>query len=91
MRVEEHLVGPVDFRVSERIRRRHNIDAFMVIDRMDRTIKFKKIAFRDPDEVMLLPESIDQLSLWRGGMQSTRRSHTFSDYRRFVTGARLVK
>jgi len=91
MRVEEHLVGPVDFRVSERLRRRRNIDAQMVIERMDRTIRFKKIAFNDPDEVMLLPESIDQLSLWRGGMQSTRRSHTFTDYRRFVTGARLVK
>ena len=71
--------------------RRRNIDAQMVIERMDRTIRFKKIAFNDPDEVMLLPESIDQLSLWRGGMQSTRRSHIFSDYRRFVTGARLVK
>lgn len=91
MRVEEHLVGPVDFRVSERLRRRRNIDAQMVIERMDRTIRFKKIAFNDPDEVMLLPASIDQLSLWRGGMQSTRRSHIFSDYQRFVTGARLVK
>jgi hypothetical protein len=91
MRVEEHLLGPVDFRVSAPLRRRRNIADQMVIERMDRTIKFKKVAFNDPDEVMLLPESIDQLSLWRGGMQSTRRSHSFSDYRRFVTGARLVK
>jgi hypothetical protein len=91
MRVEEHLVGPVDFRVAEPLRRRRNLNDLMVIERMDRTIKFKKIAFNDPEEVMLLAESIDQLSLWRGGMQSTRRSHTFSDYRRFVTGARLVK
>ena len=91
MRVEEHLVGPVDFRVGETLRRRHNMSDLMVIERMDRTIKFRKIAFNDPEEVMLLPESIEQLNLWRGGMESTRRSHNFTEYRRFVTGARLVK
>ena len=91
MRVEEHLIAPVDFHVAGALQRRRNIPERMVIERMDRTIKFRKVAFNDPDEVMLLPESIDQLNLWRGGMQSTRRSHNFSDYRRFVTGARLVK
>ena len=49
------------------------------------------VVFRDPDEEMLLPESIDDLKVYRGGLQSTRRSQTFSDYRRFLTGARLVK
>jgi hypothetical protein len=91
MRVDEHVVGPVDIRVPEPLRRKRNLNDYMVIERLDRTMRFKKIAFNDPDEVMLLPEAIDETMLWRGGMQSTRRSHTFSDYRRFVTGARLVK
>ncbi len=91
MRFEEHVIGPVDIRVPEPLRRKRNLADWMVIDRMDRTMRFKRIAFNDPDEVMLLPETIDEIMLWRGGMQSTRRSHTFSEYRRFVTGARLVK
>jgi hypothetical protein len=47
--------------------------------------------FHEPEEEMLLPESIDDVKIFRGGLQSTRRSHTFSDYRRFITEAKLVK
>jgi hypothetical protein len=61
------------------------------MERADTTIRFKKVAFDDPAEVMLLPESIEELHVWHGGMQSTRRRQQFTDYRRFLTGARLVK
>lgn len=91
VRIEEHLMGPVDFRVSENLRRKRNLGDQMVIERADLTIRFRRVVFQDPDEVMLLPESIDDLRVYRGGLQSTRRSHQFSDYRRFLTGARLVK
>ena len=90
VRIDEHLTGPVDFRISEALRRRRNLGD-QIIERADLTIRFKKVVFHDPEEVMLLPESIDDLKVWRGGMQSSRRSHTFSDYRRFLTGARLVR
>jgi hypothetical protein len=91
MRVEAHVIGPVDIRVPLSISRKRHVSDWMVIDRIDQTLRFKKIAFKDPDEVMLLPESIDHMMVWRSGMQSTRRSHVFTDYQRFVTGARLVK
>jgi hypothetical protein len=54
------------------------------------TIRYETVAFSDPEEVLLLPESIDTVTVVRGGLQSTRRSHTFSDYRRFVTGGRVL-
>ena len=44
-----------------------------------------------PDEVLLLPESIDSFTVVRGGLQSTRRSQRFADYRRFVTGGRVLQ
>jgi len=91
VRIEEHLTGPVDFRISDTLRRKRNIDTQMVMERADTTIRFRKIAFQDPAEVMLLPESIEELHVWHGGMQSTRRRQQFTDYRRFLTGARLVK
>jgi hypothetical protein len=40
---------------------------------------------------MILPESIDTLIVVRGGLESMRSRQTFTDYRRFLTGGRLVK
>ena len=91
VRIEEHLSGPIDFLISDTLRRKRNLSNQMVMERADTTIRFKKFAFEDPAEVMLLPESIDELHVWHGGMQSTRRRQTFTDYRRFLTGARLVR
>lgn len=91
LRIEEHLVGPVDYDVTERVRRRRNLSDLLTVERMDTAIRYKRVTFRDPDDVMLLPESIDHVSMYRGGIQSMRVSQTFTDYRRFVTGARLVK
>jgi hypothetical protein len=54
-------------------------------------MRYKAVAFRDPDEVMLLPESIESVTVVRGGLQSTRRTETFSGYRRFLTAGRVVK
>ena len=48
------------------------------------------VAFSNPDESLLVPESIYILSVLSGGLQSTRRSQVYSDYRRFVTGGRVV-
>ena len=58
---------------------------------MIRRCATKPVAFRDPEEVMLLPESIESLTVVRSGLQSTRRTETFSDYRRFLTDGRVVK
>jgi len=91
VRVEQRLLGPVDLKVSEKLQRRYNFGTWLVVERLDVTIRYKTIAFKDPAEAMLLPESINMLVVNRGGLQSTRRNQTFSDYKRFVTGGRLVK
>ena len=90
LRVERSLVGPVDVKVPAPIQRRYHIDSWVVIVRDDVTIRYKTIAFSDPDEVLLLPASIDTVTVIRGGLQSTRRTQAFSDYRRFVTSGKVV-
>ena len=90
LRVERSVAGPVGVRVPLRIQRRYNLGINVVILRDDTTIRYKKVVFSDPDESVLLPESIDTLSVVSGGLQSTRRSQVYSDYKRFVTGARIV-
>jgi hypothetical protein len=91
LRVDRRLDGPVEVRVPWRLQRRYHFAPWVVIDRDDQSLRFKAIAFRDPEEVMLLPESIESLTLVRGGLQSTRRTETFSGYRRFLTEGRVVK
>lgn len=89
LRVERHIPGPVDVRVPWRLQRQYNLPAWIVIDRDDQTIRFRATAFRDPDEVLLLPASIESMTVLRSGLQSVRRTDTFTDYRRFLTAGRV--
>jgi hypothetical protein len=91
LRVERGLGGPVDVKVPALIQRRYHLESWVVIVREDVTIRYKPVAFSDPDEVLLLPESIDSFIVIRGGLASTRRNQTFSDYKRFVTGGRVIQ
>ena len=91
LRVDRGLGGPVDVKVPSLIQRRHHLDSWVVIVRDDVTIRYKTVAFSDPDEVLMLPESVYSLTMIRSGLQSTRRSQTFSDYKRFVTGGRVLQ
>ena len=90
LRVEQNVGGPVDVRVPLPIQRRHNLEDRVVIVRQDTTIRYRTVNFTDPDELLLLPESIDSLVVVSGGLQSTRRSQTYSDYKRFVGDSRVV-
>ena len=91
IRVEQRMAGMADLSVSTKLQRKHNLDRNVVVERHDTTIRYKTIPFRDPDEAMILPESIDTLIVVRGGLESIRSRQTFTDYRRFLTGGRVVK
>lgn len=90
LRVDRWLLGPVDVKVPILLERRYRFDRWIALMRDDLTIRYQAVAFTDPDEVLLLPESITSLTVIRGGLQSTRRSQTFSDYKRFVTKGKVV-
>jgi hypothetical protein len=91
LRVDRGLGGPVDVKVPLLIQRRHRLPNWVVIVREDMTIRYKRVAFTEPDEVLLLPESIDSFIVVRGGLASSRRNQTFSGYQRFVTGGRVLQ
>jgi hypothetical protein len=91
LRVERHLRGPVSLRVPWALQRRYGFDPWVTLERDDETIHYTPVAFSDPDEVLLLPESIESITVLRGGLQSIRRVQTFSDYRRFLTAGRIVR
>lgn len=89
LRIDRRLTGPADLRVPIRLQRRYSFEPFVVLDRHEVTIHFRPVAFKDPDEFLLLPESIDSLTILRSGLQSIRRTERFSEYRRFLTGGRV--
>jgi hypothetical protein len=91
LRVEQRMAGMADLSVPAKLQRKHNLDSNVVVQRHDTTIRYKTVPFHDPDEAMLLPESIDTLIVVRGGLESMRSRQTFTDYRRFLTGGRIIK
>jgi hypothetical protein len=73
-------------------RARSGASDFFAVERVDSSIRYRSVVFQDPDETVLLPESIESLVLIRGGGHlGNRTTQRFSDYRRFLTAARIVK
>ena len=91
LRVDRSLVGPVDLRVPWHLQRRYHFAGWVTLERDDVSMRYKNVTFTDPDEILLLPESIESLTLVRGGLQSVRRTEKLRDYRRFLTQAHVVK
>jgi hypothetical protein len=89
LRIDRGIAGPVDVRVPARLQRRYQFDAYLVLDRDEVSLRFRPVAFTDPDEVLLLPETIESMTVVRGGLQSHRRTETYSGYRRFLTEGRV--
>ena len=91
LKLERHIAGPTDVQVPLPLQREYGLPAWVTIDRDDLTLNYREVAFSDPDEVMLLPESITATTVLRTSLQSTRRTHQFTDYRRFLTGSRIKR
>lgn len=90
LRVEEHLARRIDIRVPFEQQRKHGLPELLVIDRYDWAIRYAPVAFADPVETLLLPQSIELLAMVRGA-QSHRKRQVFTNYQRFMTTARVVK
>ena len=91
LRVDRWLGGPVTVRVPWTLQRRYNLPPWVELERDDSTMRYAAVTFNDPDEVLILPQSTEALTMVRNGLQSTRRTWTFSGYRRFLTTGRIVR
>lgn len=64
----------------------------MTIERADTSIRYRPVEFSSPDETLLLPSSIEMMVVWRNaGVQRLFITHDISNYRRFVTGSRMIR
>jgi hypothetical protein len=88
LRLDEHLIGLFDVPVPRKFARFGTPVSF-VLERHDQSTRFREVRFSDPDETVMLPRLIETTTIWRNANR-TRMTQTFSDYRRFVTDARIV-
>ena len=88
LRLDEQLIGSVEIPVP-RQQMRPGSAATFVVERADSSIRYRPIAFRDPDEIVMLPESIESLQVIRNsGVPRLRVVQRFSNYKRFITAGR---
>jgi hypothetical protein len=91
LRLDEGITGLVDVPVPRK-QQRAGGSAYMTIERADSSIRYRRVPFTDPDETLVLPASIETVTIVRNsGSPRTRISQAFSNYRRFVTGSRIVR
>lgn len=90
LRLDQNMFGPVDIKVPKELQRKWRT-SFFTIDRHSTSTRYKRVRFQDPDESLMLPDSIQTVSISRGNAQPMRVTQRFTNYRRFLTGGRLVE
>lgn len=90
LRVDEQMAHRLDVRVPYEQQRLMNLPDYITVERYETTTRYTVVKFSDPDESLLLPQSIEEVAIMRGA-GSHRKRQQFSDYRRFLTGGRIVK
>ena len=90
-RLDETLAGMFEFRVPNQYQRMGGAPT-MTIERADTSIRYRAVTFRNPDETLLLPASVETLQVIRNsGAPRVRKMQVFSKYRRFVTEGRVLE
>jgi hypothetical protein len=91
LRLDQALVGLVDIPLPKRAAARAGGDLRWTLERHDISIRFKPVRFSEPDEILLLPVRSTALRITRGsGQPRLRTSIDYTNYRRFMTGARVI-
>jgi hypothetical protein len=91
LRLDRSLIGMVDVPLPRIVTRRPGSAMHWTMERWDTSIRFRTVTFENPDESLVLPSSVTSLRITRGsGNPRLRTSTEYKDYRRFLTGARVV-
>lgn len=90
LRLDQGLTGWVDIPLP-RIAYMRTDRASWTMERMDISTRFKPVRFENPDETLVLPVSVTTMTITRGsGTPQLFTVTEYSEYRRFLTGARIV-
>ncbi|WP_255996951.1 hypothetical protein, partial [Klebsiella pneumoniae] len=62
---------------------------YLTLERQDTSLRFGRVQFTNPDESIVLPQTSSELRIVRGASR-LRTMTRFTNYRRFLTGGRVV-
>lgn len=89
LRIDRSLVGLIEIPLPRKVTRRPGVSPYWTMERLDSSIRFRRVRFEDPQETLVLPIDSTQLQIIRGAGR-LRTSTQYLSYRRFITGARVV-
>ncbi len=90
LRLDRTLGGLVEIPLPRKVTR-FGGNMFWTMERWDRSIRFKRVSFDNPEETLTLPVSESSLQITRGSGTPRLRTQTqYVAYRRFMTGGRIV-
>jgi hypothetical protein len=91
LRLDQRLIGMVEIPLPRIVTRRPGSDLHWTLERWDTSIRFKTVSFSSPEETLVLPSFSSALRITRGsGSPRLRTTTDYTNYRRFLTGARVV-
>ena len=91
LRLDQGLGGLVDIPLPRKATLRGGGPTSWTMERWDTSIRFKQVAFENPTETLVLPESQSSLRITRGSGSPRLRTMTrYKNYQRFLTSGRVV-
>ncbi len=91
LRMDHRLGGQVEVQLPRKLRNRAGVNPIWTVERHDTTYRFKRVRFADPEETLVLPVSSHSLRITQGaGTPRLRVTTEYKEYRRFITGGRLI-
>ena len=91
LRLDQRLSGMVEIPLPREVTRRSNMPRSWTMERWDTSIRFKAVAFENPDETLVLPASLSSLRVTRGSGTPRLRTNTdYKNYQRFLTAGRVI-
>src|SRR5262249_45461093 len=85
LQIEVRLPKPFSVPVPSSL---NTLSAAVRVERSEVTVRFTRVKFEKPDETVLLPESTDVLTVFRG-VPSLQTRQTLSNFRRFLSEAKI--
>jgi hypothetical protein len=91
LRLDQGLIRMVEIPLPKAATRRPSSPTSWTMERWDTSIRFKRVSFTNPDEILILPASTSSLRITRGsGTPRLRTTTDYTKYQRFLTGTRVV-
>ena len=91
LRLEATLERSFDFEIPKEVQQPGDHVAYQTLQIWQRSVRYSPTTFTNPEETLLLPSTIRTIAVYQAGRTARLMTdQSFSNYRRFMTGATLI-